>query len=480
MFGYGESEIIGKPLTILMPERFHDAHQAGLARYLSSREAHVIGQVVELAGRRKNGQEFPLELSLSTWDSEGKTFFTAIIRDISKRKQMEEELVKKEVDIRMIRRELADFEKNLIQSERSRALGDISAGVAHQFNNILMVVRGMTELAILNLSDRAKVQEFLQKIKLGTIDGEHIVHRLQEFARRSSSETNQPISVNDSILMSVEITQPKWKDESEKAGISIGVKKDLQEVPPVLGVESEVREVFVNLILNAVDAMPKGGTLSLSSEFQNGKVVIKISDTGTGMSVDTLAKIFEPFFTTKLDRGTGLGLAISLKIITQMGGTIRAESCEGKGSTFTIELPPSPKIPSKEKETTRLYGTSPARILVIDDEVSICEIIQGFLEVRNHKVVACRIPADAMYRLQQEHFDLVITDLGMAPISGWDVLRYVKKIRPSTKTILLTGWGDMLSESEAIARGADLILSKPVDNERLVKMVDRLLSTRSE
>jgi PAS domain S-box-containing protein len=479
LFGYNREELIGRSVEKLVPERFATGHLQHRAGYLQQPKSRPMGAGTDLLALHKSGKEFPVEISLSPLHTEEGLFVIAAVRDASEQRQARKALQASEENARRAYSELQKMNEQMIQNEKTQALGQMAAGVAHQFNNILMAISGMTDLAMLNLANRDKAQEYLKKVKISSTDAANIVQRLQEFSRRIPRPTPKPISVNDVLTSSIQVTQPKWKNEAEKLGVYIDIKTELQQVPPVLGIESELREVIVNLIINATDSMydVRGGTISLRTAQRDNNVVITISDTGIGMSPETLSKIFVPFFSTKLERGTGLGLAICHNIITRMGGKIEVESSEREGSTFTILLPAAPtSADASEKDTTSIRRASPANILIIDDEPPICDIIQGFLELQNHKTVAYRNPVEAVQSFKERPFDLVITDLGMEPLSGWEVINQIKSTRPATKTLLLTGWGDTISSDEAALKGADMVISKPIDYDKLLKAIDRLLS----
>lgn len=475
LFGYPEGEIWGTSVTRIIPEKHVEDHHT-LVKQL--RIGQSCDRVIECHAIRKDGVEFPVELTISSWISRKQPFYTAIIRDVSARKATEEAIRTSEEDARKAYDELSRIQGELIRTEKSRALGEMAAGVAHQFNNILMMVNGLAELGLTHIEDRSRVRQYLEKILITAQDGANIVRRIQTFARRTQNADLKPVPVNECIIASIQLTSPKWKGEAEKTGRSIAIHTDLEDVAPVMGVESELREVIVNIIMNAVDAMPEGGALTVGSREEDGNVLIRIADTGIGIPPENLEKIFLPFFSTKVDRGTGLGLSICQNIITQFKGTITVTSERSKGAVFTITLPaaPSPSAtPSKKKETD-IRKIVKSRILAVDDEESICEIMDGFLTPEGHRVVTATNPRRAIEMFQKEPFDLVITDLGMSPITGWDLLKTIRAHRPETKTIILTGWGGSIGIDEARARGADAILSKPIDRKQLLKVVQQVLS----
>jgi len=245
-------------------------------------------------------------------------------------------------------------------------------------------------------------------------------------------------------------------------------------VPLVPGNPAELREVLTNLILNALDAMPTGGTLTLRTRADEQGVIIEIGDTGTGMSAEVRRRAFDPFFTTKGPRGTGLGLAVAYGIVTRHGGEIRIESREGIGSTFSIHLPvgliESPPVAARESAPV-----ASARILVVDDEGSVREVLRDILSLY-HQVDEAASGAEGIERFQQGEFDLVFTDLGMAGISGWQVAKAVKALRPKTPVVLVTGWGVQLDPAELQAQGVARVLKKPFQLSEVWEIVASLLN----
>jgi CheY-like chemotaxis protein len=277
------------------------------------------------------------------------------------------------------------------------------------------------------------------------------------------------------IRDALEVTQPRWRDEPQSRGIVVRVETKLAPLPPVPGNPAELREVLTNLILNALDAMPNGGTLTLTSRADERGVIIEVQDTGIGMTDEVRRRIFDPFFTTKGPKGTGLGLAVVYGIVTRHGGEIQVESREGVGSTFTIRLPygliESP--PTPEKESTL---AAPARVLVIDDEEAVREALRDILSLR-HVVEEAASGAEGIDRLKQTRFDLVITDLGMAGMSGWQVARAVKALRPETAVVLVTGWGVQLDPAELRSKGVDRVLPKPFEMMDVFELVASVVGT---
>jgi signal transduction histidine kinase len=238
------------------------------------------------------------------------------------------------------------------QIEKLSALGELASGVAHDFNNTLAGILGRAQL-LLGTNDPAKIESGLKIIIKTAKDGAKTIKRIQDFARQRRDHAFSPVAVDQLLLDVSEITRPRWKDHAEAANVHISLELKISSNTMVLGDESELREVLVNMVFNAVDAMPGGGTLTLSTREVNGAVEISVSDTGTGMSDEVRSRIFDPFFTTKGKTGMGLGLAVSYGIIRRHEGTVEVESEPGRGTSFHIRLPYAKRTAKPQAWTVR-------------------------------------------------------------------------------------------------------------------------------
>ena len=236
--------------------------------------------------------------------------------------------------------ELKQTQQNIIQQERLRALGEMASGIAHDFNNALTPILGFSELLLKRsegLDDRDTVERYLRMMNMAAQDAATVVSRLREFYRkREEGENFAPASLHDLVGQAISLTQPRWKDEAQAKGITIKMEIDLQEVPLIIGDESELREALTNLVFNAVDAMPDGGTITLRTRRDGNQVVLEVSDTGTGMTEEVRQRCLDPFFTTKGTHGTGMGLAMVYGIVQRHEGTLDIESEADKGTTLIL------------------------------------------------------------------------------------------------------------------------------------------------
>jgi signal transduction histidine kinase/PAS domain-containing protein len=378
-------------------------------------------------------------------------------------------------EVRRAYHELREAQSQLVQSAKLNALGEMAGGVAHDFNNILAAILGRTQLLLQGMPD-ANVRRQLEVIEQAALDGAQAVRRVQEFTRLRQDEHFDPLDVQDVLQGVLELTRPAWEAESKRRGITLMATLDLHATQLVAGNASELREVFTNLVLNALDAMPWGGTLTLSSIDAGGEVCIRVTDTGVGMDAETRGRVFDPFFTTKPVKGTGLGLSVAYGIITRHHGRIEVESEPGCGSVFSVWLPvtlarlPEPE-PAPGAPLPRL------RVLAVDDEEPVVQVLGDMLGLLGQEVEIALGGAAGLERYSPGRFDVVFTDLGMPEVNGWDVVQAVKSRSPDTPVVVVTGWGTQIEGGALHARGADYVIPKPFSLED-VHDVLRQLSMR--
>jgi signal transduction histidine kinase/ActR/RegA family two-component response regulator len=397
-------------------------------------------------------------------------------------------------------RDLQQAQAELIRAEKLRALGQMAAGIAHDLNNMLAAILGQVELLRLRRSEPA-VQERLHLLETAARDGAHVVRRLQDFARQQPTGPLEPVNLPGVIQEAVSITRPRWRDEPQRRGVVIQLQTLLDELPPILGQAAEVREVLTNLIFNAVDAMPSGGTLTIRAyqEATQGvpgsgqtaehasslpaascllpAVVVEVADTGVGMSEEVKARIFDPFFTTKGGLGTGLGLSVVYGIMERHGGRLEVASAPGQGTTFTLRFQVATAAAPEERRD--LAHSLPARrILLIDDDPMVRQTVASLLRTVGHTVEEADGGAAGIRRLTEGPVDLVLTDLGMPEVTGWDVARAVKAYDPHLPVILLTGWGEHVSPSAAELALVDRVMGKPFHLKDLLGAVAELTADK--
>jgi signal transduction histidine kinase len=442
----------------------HDALAAGASDFLSKPldSIEVLLRIENLLTSRKLNHQIQLY-------SEG------LERLVDKRTL---ELQRQTANLEKTLLELRATQQQVIQQERMRALGTMACGIAHDLNNGLSIILGYGDMLLADLERfpiDSKARTYLQEMVLAGCDNAKMVERLREFYRpRATREHRQAVDLNNVIEQAISRTAPKWQSEADAAGATIHVNKDLDEISLICGTPDELREVFTNLIFNAVDAMPQGGRIFFRSREVGKHIRLEMSDTGIGMSEETLRNCMEPFFTTKGKRGSGLGLAMSYGIIRRHGGSIEIKSKPNKGTTFTIYLP----VPEDVIEPTDVEveaTVDPLRVLVVDDHAAIREIVSAYLAEDRHTVETAADAREAMTKFHSSRFDLVITDRAMPETSGDELAASIKQVEPNKPVIMLTGFADLLTETGRRSENVDLIVSKPARLEDLRKAILKVM-----
>jgi len=368
----------------------------------------------------------------------------------------------------------------MIQLEKMRAIGELASGVAHDFNNALMAILGYTELAEESLEEPDQLAMHLAIIRKAAEDATTTVKRLQNFAKQRTVPHGQLTDVATIVQDVVEMTRPQWRDAAQKEGRTYTIQFDIQPLPLILAEPSGLREVLINIIYNALNAMPRGGRLTIATrESGSDHVEIRIADTGKGMSPEVRSRIFDPFYTTRGVEGNGLGLAVSWAIIQRHGGTIEVESIEGEGSTFIVRLP----VRQGESSPARLKplpipapnpGTS---LLVVDDEPFVASVVATILSRNGYHVTIAHSAQEALERLWEtpDAFQLLLTDHGMPGMSGLQLTAESKRHWPCMPILLLTGWGESLLQTHIAETLPDAVLGKPINQSDLLDAVARTL-----
>ncbi|HEY2102189.1 MAG TPA: response regulator [Chthoniobacterales bacterium] len=376
---------------------------------------------------------------------------------------LEQTVSQRTFELQKALKQLEETQQQIIQQERLRAFATMASGVAHDFNNALSVILGFSEVALRKCDGKPDVEtqrHYLHNIVTAALDGAKMVTRLREFSRPDDiREPRVAVNLNQLIHQAITITQPKWKTQCLSKGVKIEVKTELADIPTVAADAAELREALTNLIFNAVDAMPEGGTITIRSAEENGNVAMKVADTGTGMSEEVRLRCLEPFFTTKGELGTGLGLAMVYGIVERHGGTLDVRSIEGRGTTFIVSLPKHTATEQVAQADTAAIPR-PLRVLVADDQPLLCEILSEYLTNDCHSVVTAKDGREALERFSEGKFDLVITDQVMPKMTGDQLAGAIKTRSPSTPVVLVTGSTQALGSR--IGQVTDYVLNKPV------------------
>jgi signal transduction histidine kinase/ActR/RegA family two-component response regulator len=379
--------------------------------------------------------------------------------------------------------------EQFVQVEKMSALGQLASGVAHDFNNCLATILGRAEL-MARRADDPKVKQGLEIIIKSAHGGAHTVRRIQDFARQRRERDFQPVVIDQLLSDVSEMTRPRWKDGAEASGASVRLELKNRSRAVVLGDDSELRDVLVNMVFNAVDAMPTGGTLALTASVTGEVVSVQVSDTGEGMPPEVRTRVFDPFFTTKGLSGMGLGLAVSYGIVCRHGGRIGVESEIGRGTTFTITLPLSAitkasATQNEDDESVDESAVSPwrykrMRILVVDDEDPVREILCDILEEEGYQTTQARGGAEALALLDAADFDAVFTDIGMPGMSGWELARAVRARDSLIPLAVITGWGESVSGGDKEAARVNWVLTKPFTITQISQIAEEVAHLRQE
>ncbi len=384
----------------------------------------------------------------------------------------------------------------LRQSEKLKTLGVMTSGISHEFGNILAIISGSVQLLKESYKDEEELMDKLGIIRESIDNGAKIIRMMNEFTKVEEDDPSGFIAfdIRGLIKQVIDFTLPKLKNMAQAKGITYHIDREgLKKVPALSGNPSELREVLVNIMNNALDAMPDGGRISFHTWHRSGEsppqggaysggsshqsllgrgtlkkeetIFISISDTGEGMSEEVQKQIFDPFFTTRRPKGTGLGMSVAYGIITRHGGNIDVESEVGKGTTFTIRLPikkgtASSKVSIKAKKRKNLKKLN---ILVVGDEENICMILDKFLSREGHKVEVVKNGVEAIKLLKSEGLDLVLCDLSMPDVFGYELIKALNELEKRPKVGVIDGWED----EKEITRGEDLkvdfIVRKPFE-----------------
>jgi len=368
---------------------------------------------------------------------------------------------------------LRQSQQSLVQQERLRALGQMSSGIAHDISNAISPIALYTEAMLERepLSERAR--GYLATIQRAVDDVNQTVGRMREFYRpREQAAPFADVALNPLVQQAIELTRARWSDFARQRGVHIELKPELAaDLLTIRGAENEIRDALTNLIFNAVDALPEGGGIEVRTRMGTLPatggiepcVLLEVIDNGTGMDEETRRRCIEPFFTTKGDRGSGLGLAMVYGMARRHNAGLDIESTPGKGTTVRITFRTG--VGTSGRHPAPLFAMRSLRVLVVDDDPSLLESLRIALLDEGHKVTTApggQAGIDAFRSAQKsgKTFDVVITDLRMPEVDGREVIANVRRFSPATPIILLTGWGQQVTDA-AHPLQVDRLLGKP-------------------
>jgi PAS domain S-box-containing protein len=416
IFGYGAAQAIGRPITDMLPRGDYADARRRLAEGTPRHEFQTTATA---------GQPRPVELAVTLSALHGRHAglegLIAIVRDITTQREVE---------------------KQLHQSEKLAALGQLAGGIAHDFNNLLQAILGYAQLMKQSLHDSQFVGRSLNVVEAAAVDGAETVRRIQQFARLRPDGPPVGVDVNQSVHDAVAMIRPRLEEKIARDNRPLDLRLDLGTIETINGRPAALTELMTNLLLNALDAMPDGGTLTVSTRGEPGRhVVLTVTDTGIGMPEAVRRRIFEPFFSTKGEGGSGLGLSMVYAIVRRHGGDIRVDSEPGRGATFTLTFPVASEPVGAEPDSALPRARRPARVLLVDDDSKVLGTLTEILRSVGHTVTAAASGGAALTAYEPGRFDVVLTNLGMAGMNGWELAERVRRVDAEIAILLITGWG---------------------------------------
>ncbi len=488
LFGYSRDELIGQPVEILVPDGAREIHPSHRAGYMLAPQPRPMGADMQLAGCRRDGSTFPAEISLSAIDTDDGILVTAAVRDVTERLEIQAERERL-----LTQAERDRLERQMHQSQRLESLGQLAGGVAHDFNNLLGVISNYAAFAgeqlaspeaTLNLAD---IRDDITQVEQAAERAASLTHQLLAFARQ---EVIQPRALNLSDVVNG-VEQLLLRTLGEHVELITDLAGQLS---PVLADPGQMEQILVNLAVNARDAMPQGGKLTIQTAMANvGEpaasqlglapaqyVTLKVSDTGTGIPAHILDRVCEPFFSTKpKGEGSGLGLATVYGIVTQAGGQLRIYSEAGLGTTFTAYLPATTQeaVAAGPAAATARRGQGEL-VLVVEDEPAMREVTRRLLARNGYQVTAVAGGQEALAALTHrlDHIEVLLTDVIMPQMQGKELAAKVLALHPGTRVVFMSGYTQgLLSAQGVLAPGVHLI-EKPFSETTLLAKLHEVLS----
>jgi hypothetical protein len=471
LFGFDREEMIGHSLDLLVPKRFRETHPQHRASYFKSPRARPMGAGIELFAVRKDGTEFPVEISLSSIDLAGKTIAAAAIRDISERAESEREKA---------------LQQQLDRARRLESVGQLAGGIAHDFNNILGVIMNYAEFVAGELETDSQAYQDIEEIRRAAERAAALTRQLLIFSRR---EVVKP-ELLDLRGLFADLENLLRRALGERVELGVRFADDLRTVEAD---PSQIEQVLVNLAVNARDAMPEGGRLSIEAEnveldeeytymhpdTEAGLYIrLEVSDTGIGMDKDTTERAFEPFFTTK-SNGTGLGLASVYGIVTGAGGRIDVYSEPGIGTTVKIHLPATAADPTESESDAGASSAGRGEVvLVVEDEPGVRRMAERILSKGGYSVIGTHRGGEAVEICDRDaqQVDLLLTDVIMPEMLGTELVEKIRTLRPDLPVVYMSGYSHEVLAPQALTGDADsAFIEKPFSAQTLQATVRKLL-----
>ena len=461
VFEYSDEEIIDLNFYDLIHELDREKIRNCFNVSFTNHRKFIEG--LEFRIRTGNGITKDIQLNaIADYDKSGNMVqIESVVRDITARK---------------------DFEQKLFQIEKLNALGLMSSGFAHDFNNVLATILGYLDIAKTELEGAGvQVLDTLKIIEKAARDGATVVDKIQQFSRikLESERAEEVVDLHEIIDEALAFTMPRWKIEAQSKGIEYEIIKNGFTTAKyhVKFNPAELREVIVNIINNGIDAMPNGGKIEFSAKEESENVVISISDNGVGIKEEAKGRMFDPFFTTKGANRSGLGMSLSQSVMTRYGGKIIVDTYLDNGTTIHLRIPLCTSEISRSQQKEEVVSHRSVNILMIDDDEIILKMMTIILESKGHKVSAATDANIGLKMYEDNLYEIVLCDLAMPKINGWTVASYIKEydaVRKKSKTpvILITGYELDTENLNHKEEGVDSILNKPISFEKLHKLIN--------
>ncbi len=447
-------------------------------RNMALRLRGVLKGAASYLAKRFDGSTFPVEVHARPMEFEGEQAVHGVIRDVTARRKMEQRLE---------------------SMERSHLVSRLASGIAHDLNNLLAVIQSNTEVAQKESRTNPMALAALRRIHSAVQRGSAKVTHIRQMGGGGAARTEfGAIYVNPIVEEVIDLTRARWQDEAEAAGVIYDVQWQPGSVPTVDGCAADLRAALVALVFNALEAMPRGGCLSLASSVdESGSAVVTIKDTGEGTAGSSLPQLTDAFFTTRTDRQMGLGLHLVQDILARHGGRLDMSSSEEPGSQFSMflpagsETPAGPEPAARPEVLARSYeATAPERlrpktrggrsVLLIDDQADLVQVVETILESRGFSVDCALNAKDGLALASASKYSIVLTDLGMPDLSGWEVSQQVHALQPKTPVVLMTGWAAEIDSERLAENHVAALLAKPFHGEQLLAVIDKLLRAKEK
>jgi PAS domain S-box-containing protein len=467
--------MFGQPVSavgsLTVSDVLHPSEVERARNNMRLRQSGVLRGASTFLARRQDGTTFPIEVHAAPVEVEGTRGLHGVIRDITNRRKMEERLER---------------------MERAGLVSRLAAGIAHDFNNLLAVILANTEVASRDVRD-AGIQAAITRIRVAVQRGSEKVRQIQQMGGAGQPEEEfRALYLNPIVEETLEFTEPRWRDEAEQEGLSYDIDWAGGLPPPISGSPLDLRAALMALVFNAVEAMPVGGRIQIrTGRTPAGEAFVSVHDEGHGIPEPELAGLTDPFFTTREDRQMGLGLHLVQQVLERHGGRLEVDSELGAGSTFGLVLPASetaPTEPPPPPRTELLGRPAPTEgpraprprtrggrsVLLIDDQADLVQVVETILASRGWSVDTALNGRDGIALAEATRYSVVLTDLGMPDISGWEVAQRLSELQPKTPVVLMTGWAADIDESQLAEHKIQGLLPKPFRTDSLLALIDKV------